>query len=334
VIPKVVRVVESLRTGREKPFEFPGHCPVCGAALHRTEDEAAHRCVNASCPAQVKARLTHWGSRGAMDIEGLGDKVVDHLVDNGYVRDIADLYQLSVPSLAKILQEMRDAKRAEREQAGEEETEGAPAAVEFPELPATRGKKAKKEPETPTRAAENLLRGIEASKSRPLTSLIFGLGIRHIGATAARLLARRHASIDELARACDADHLRVEGIGEIMAQSLCEFFAEEKNLKLIGRLRHAGLNLIRLPEEAPPSRETLESSPFAGKTCVVTGKLESMSREEAEETIARLGGKAASSVSRKTDLVIAGPGAGSKLDKARELGIEVIDETEFLRRLQ
>jgi len=290
VIPKVVRVVESLRTGDEKPFQFPGHCPVCGGALHRIEGEAAHRCVNASCPAQVKGRLLHYASRGAMDIEGLGDKMVDQLVDGGHVHDIADLYHLTVARLEALERMAR-------------------------------------------KSAENLMRGIEESKKRPLGNFIFGLGIRYIGATAARLLARQFESLEVLAKACDTDLLRVEGIGGVMAQSIGEFFAEDKNLILIERLREAGVNLHRLPEEAPPSAGVLAASPFAGKTVVLTGKLESMTREEAEEKIVKLGGKAAGSVSKQTGLVVAGPGAGSKLEQARKLGIEVIDEAELLRRL-
>ena len=291
VIPKVIRVVESLRTGHEKPYIFPDHCPVCGGALHRIEGEAAHRCVNVSCPAQIKGSLLHFASRNAMDIEGLGDKLVDQLVDSGLVKDIADLYQLTASQLADL---ERMAKKS----------------------------------------AENLARAIEESKHRTLGRLIFGLGIRYIGENAARLLARRFASLDEIAGKCDVELVQVEGFGEVMAQSLCEFFSERENLELIERLRTSGVNLSRLPEEAPPEKETLEKSPFAGKTVVITGAMEAMSREEAEAKIEALGGKAAGSVSKKTSLVVAGPGAGSKLKKAEELGIEIIDEAEFLKRLE
>ena len=291
VIPKVVRVVESLRRGDEKPYEFPSNCPVCGGELHRSEGEAAHRCVNASCPAQIKGRLLHFASRNAMDIEGLGDKLVEQLVDSGLVKDISDLYRLT-PTEFSDLERMAE------------------------------------------KSAENLTREIDASKSRTLGRLLFGLGIRYIGETAGRLLARRFESIEEVAAACEADFLNVEGIGEVMAQSLCEFFTEKENKDLIARLREAGLNLKRLPEEAPPAQETLANSPFAGKTVVVTGSLEQMSREEVEAKIEALGGKATGSVSKKTHLVVAGPGAGSKLKKAQDLGIEVIDEAEFLIRLE
>jgi DNA ligase (NAD+) len=332
VIPKVVRVVESLRTGKEQPYVFPAHCPVCGGALHRVDEEAVHRCVNASCPAQIKGRLLHYASRNAMDIDGLGDRVVDQLVDGGTVHDIADLYTLDVERVAEILKEMREAtKNGKLAQVG---AAGEAGADDLFQTAAPKPVKvAKKEKETPRKAAENLIRGIEASKRRPLGNLIFGLGIRYIGATAGKLLARHFTSMDELAQASEEELLRVEGVGGVMAESLRQFFSEEKNLSLIERLRQDGVNLVRLPEEAPPKKEVLESSPFAGKTVVLTGTLESMSREEGEEKVEALGGKATGSVSKKTDLIVAGPGAGSKLDKARQLGIEIIDEAEFLKRL-
>ncbi len=287
VIPKVVRAVESLRGGREKPFHYPEHCPVCGGALVREPDEAAHRCVNASCPAQVKGRILHWASRQAMDIDGLGDKIVDQLVDGQYIRDIADLYGLDAETLA-------DLDRMGR------------------------------------KSAENLVGAIDATRGRPLASLIFGLGIRHVGATSARMLARRYASIDELAKASAEELESVEGVGGIVAASIGQFFSEPRNLDLVERLRAAGLNMARLPEEVPAAAA---NSPFTGKTYVFTGTIEAMTREEAEEKVVALGGKAASSVSRKTDTVVAGPGAGSKRAKAEQLGVEIIDETEFLRRL-
>ncbi|HOR28920.1 MAG TPA: NAD-dependent DNA ligase LigA [Candidatus Sumerlaeota bacterium] len=291
VIPKVVRVIESLRTGQEAPFVYPTECPVCGGGLHRPEGEAVHRCINASCPAQVKGRILHYASRNAMDIDGLGDKIVDQLVDGGHVEDIAGLYELTREQLAGL------ERMAEK-------------------------------------SADNLLRGIDESRRRPLANLIYALGIRFVGSAGARLLVRRYASIDALIAAGEEELTAIDGVGEVVARSVREFIAEEKNRRLIERLRMHGVNLERLPEEAPPSAEALAGSPFAGKTCVLTGKLETMSREEGEERIAALGGKAAGSVSKKTDLVIAGPGAGSKLEKARQLGIEIIDEAEFIRRLE
>lgn len=288
VIPKVVRAVDSLRTGSELPFKYPEHCPVCGGALVREPDEAAHRCVNASCPAQVKGRILHYAARQAMDIDGLGDKIVDQLVDGNFIHDIADLYKLDAETLA-------DLERMGR------------------------------------KSAENLVGAIDATRNRPFANLIFGLGIRHIGATSARLLARRYATINDLAAASTDELESVEGIGAIVAASVRQFFNEPRNLDLVERLRAAGLNMTRLPEETPAE---VSDSPFSGKTYVFTGGIESMTREEAEEKVVALGGKASSSVSRKTDTVVAGPGAGSKLAKAEQLGIEIIDEAEFLRRLK
>jgi len=288
VIPKVVRSLTGLRTGRERVFRFPTRCPVCSSPLVRPEGEAIHRCVNAACPAQVKERIRHFARRDAMNIQGLGDKLVDQLVDKGLVRDYADLYDLSVERLTSL------ERMAEK-------------------------------------SAGNLLREIEASRRRPLAALVFGLGIRHVGETAARLLVREFETLKALAQSPRERLETIEGIGAVMAESIVEFFENEDNRRVLDRLARAGLNERRLPEEAPP--KAAAGSPFAGLTCVLTGKLDTMERAEAERRIQALGGKATSSVSRQTDLVIAGPGAGSKLDKARELGIEIIDEDEFLRRL-
>jgi DNA ligase (NAD+) len=275
-----------------------------------------------------------------MDIDGLGDKIVDELVDEGHIVDIAGLYALTLAKTAAILESQRAKAR------GKWEAEGEPAM----------GKKAK---ETPTRAAENLIAAIDASRHRPLGRLIYGLGIRHVGETMTRPLVERFASIDELIhtarqvaqllpglraqvfeskaaqdRAWVAALEPIDGVGKEMALSVVEFFIEQHNLELIDRLRKHGVNTQRLPAEAPPSAEAVAGLPFAGKTCVLTGTLEAMSREEAKAKIEALGGKASGSVSGKTDLVIAGPGAGSKLKKAEELGIEMIDEAEFLKRLR
>jgi DNA ligase (NAD+) len=289
VIPKVVRPLAHLRTGKERKFNFPETCPVCGDALRREEGEVAYRCVNISCPAQVKERIRHYAGRNAMDIEGLGEKLVDQLVDAGMVKDIADLYELTAERVAEL-------------------------------------------PRMAEKSARNLIEQIEASKDRSLGTLVFGLGIRFVGQTAGRTLARAFGSLEELA-AADRETLEaVEEVGEVMAGSIVEFFSDASNRKLIERLRRAGVRFERREEEAPP--QVAADSPFAGKTCVLTGKLEAMDREEGERKIEALGGKAAGSVSRKTDLVIAGPGAGSKLKKAQELGIEVIDEEEFLKRLK
>lgn len=291
IIPKVVRVVTSARGDGSAPYVFPEACPACASPLRREPGVAAYYCVNISCPAQLKGRLRHYASRGAMDIEGLGQKLVDQLIDEGLVTDIGDLYDLTAVQVSEL------ERMAEK-------------------------------------SAENLIDGIEASKSRPLSSVLFGLGIRHVGATAARLLVRHFESLQALEQADEETLIAIDGIGEIMARSIVQFFQDENNQQLIERLTQAGLNTTRLEEEAPPAAEQLDSSPFAGKTCVLTGKLEHMTRGEGEKRIEALGGKAAKSVSAKTDLLIAGPGAGSKLAKAQELGIEVIDEATFIRLLQ
>ncbi len=289
IIPKVVRVLNSLRAGDEKGFVYPETCPVCGSRLQRAEGEAVHRCVNHACPAQVKERLRYYAARQAMDIDGLGDKLVDQLVEVGVVKDIADLYLLTPEQVAGL----------ERMAA---------------------------------KSAENLIGAIEVSKARPLANLIIGLGVRFVGVSGARLLASRYQSIDALSRAEEEELLGIEGVGEIMARNITEFFREPHNLELINRLREASVNLERRADEVASEAAPVES-PFTGKSCVLTGKIETMTREEGAARIVALGGKISGSVSSKTDLVIAGPGAGSKLKKAQQLGIEVIDEDEFRRRL-
>lgn len=289
IIPKVVRPLANLRTGKERKFKFPEDCPVCGEPLRREEGEVAYRCINISCPAQVKERIRHFASRNAMDIEGLGEKLVNQLVDEGLISDIADLYDLEVVRLAKL-------------------------------------------PRMAEKSAGNLIEEIAASRDRALSALIFGLGIRYVGQTAAQKLARAFEDLGELARA-DRERLEdVEDVGEVMAESIVEFFSEARNRELIERLRRYGVNMERKPEEAPA--EVDSNSPLQGLTCVLTGKLETMERGDAEKRITALGGKPTKSVSKNTDLVIAGPGAGSKLEKARSLGIRVVDEQEFLALLR
>ena len=289
VIPKVVRPLVDLRTGGETVFVFPTQCPVCETTLAAFEDEVALRCINASCPAQIKERIRHFARRDAMDVEGLGAKLVEQLVDRDLVRDYADLYELTEESIGSL------DRMAEK-------------------------------------SARNLRVQIEAAKRRSLSALVFGLGIRFVGATAARLLVSRFESLSAIAEATSDDLEQIDGIGEVMANSVCDFFSNAENRRTIDRLREAGVNMTRLAEETPA--RPAPGSPFAGLTCVLTGKLEAISRGEAEKKIEALGGKTSSSVSRKTGLLIAGPGAGSKLKKAEELEIEIIDEAEFLRRLE
>jgi len=289
VIPKVVKSLDTLRTGKEKKFKYPEECPVCGSPLVRLEDEAAHRCLNAACPAQVKERLQHYASRGAMDIEGLGEKLVDLLVESNLVKDYSDLYQLDEEKLC-LLERMA------------------------------------------SKSARNLIENLEQSKQRGLAPLIYGLGIRYVGSKAAKILASEFESMDELSAASKDRFDSIEGIGEVMSESIADFFATSSNMELLERLKNVGVNMKRLSEEAPAPRNT--SSLFSGLTCVFTGEMEKMPRHDAEKLVEQLGGKCSGSVSKKTNLVIAGPSAGSKLKKAQELGIEIIDEAEFIERLK
>jgi DNA ligase (NAD+) len=331
IIPQVVSVVKSARTGKERKFEYPESCPVCGGKLARPlvkdkggkmKEGADHVCINASCPAQLKGRILHYAGRKAMDIDGLGDKIVDQLVDKGHVRDIADLYHLTHPQLVEILEQM-----------------GIEA----------RGKE-KKSDKKPEKAARNLLEAIEASRHRTLTRLIFGLGIEQVGESAAKLLVQHPPfdSIRRLSRVERGELLKpvpkrsggfkkqlkpeIKTIGEEIVGSILSFFGEPRNIALIERFEKANVNVKRLPEEEAKAPEATMKTFFSGKTCVLSGTLNSMTREEAEAEIENLGGKCTGSVNPKTDLVIAGPGAGSKLEKAKQLDIRIIDENE-LRKL-
>jgi DNA ligase (NAD+) len=279
VIPEIVKVIESRRTGVEKPFLLPESCPVCGSHTVRPEDEAARRCINLSCPAQVKERIYHFASKRAMDIEGLGEKLVDQLVDSGLVRDVADLYTLHHSQLAGL------DRMAEK-------------------------------------SAGNILAAIDASRSRAMERLIFALGIRFVGEHVARVLVEAYPHIEELMAAPREALMLIHEIGPQVAESVREFFTTPENLKVIERLRQAGV------EMAPPI--TTRGTLLTGKTVVLTGTLTSLTREEAESLVISLGGRAASSVSKKTSFVVAGEAAGSKLDRARELDIPVLSEAEFL----
>jgi DNA ligase (NAD+) len=280
VIPEVVEVVTDARDGDELPFEFPRVCPVCGAEVERPEGEAVARCVGIACPAQLAARVRHWASRGAMDIEGLGPAQIEQLLEKEYVRDPADLYSLTreqVLSLERLAE----------------------------------------------KSAQNLLNAIEASKGRPLPRLIFALGIRHVGETVARLLAECFGCIDRLAAAGMEELSAVQGIGPQIADSIHRFFRQEETAAVLEKLRSAGV----LPEGR--ERSEARSQAFAGMSFVFTGSLETMQRSEAEAKVRQLGGAAGSSVTKSTTHVVAGEKAGSKLEKARQLGIPVLSEQEF-----
>lgn len=285
VIPEIVAVVKEKRTGRERKFTMPRTCPACGAKVERQEGEVIARCVNIACPAQIKGRIEHFASRGAMDIEGLGEKLVNQLVDTGLVKSPADLYFLTKESLVAL------------ERMGE-------------------------------KSAQNLLDAIEASKTRPLARCIFALGIRHVGEHVAEILAEEFGSLDALIKADEARLSATREIGPTLARSIRQFFDNPENLATIGRLRKGGVQF-------PPviRRPAKPDSAFAGKTFVFTGALQRFTREQAEAIVRERGGRAAGSVSKKTDYVVAGADAGSKLTKARELGVKVISEEDFLAML-
>jgi DNA ligase (NAD+) len=281
VIPHIVRVLVDRRPPDARRYVFPDRCPVCGSTASRPPGEVVVRCTNAACPAQLKEALLHYGSRGAMDIEHLGDAVVEQLVDRGLVRDFADLYRLTVPQLAEL-------ERLAEKSAG------------------------------------NLARAIAASRTRGLARVLFALGIRYVGERASRLLAEHFGSIDRLAAATADEIAEIHGIGPRIAQSVRLFFDQPANQTVIRRLRAVG---VVLEETTAPSGP----KPLAGKTFVLTGSLAGMSRDEAKARVTRLGGRVSSSVSRKTDYLVAGAEPGSKLDDARRLGVAVLDESEFLR---
>jgi DNA ligase (NAD+) len=279
VIPQVTKVLHELRTGRPAKFRWPERCPVCGASVDAPENEPLSYCTNLACPSQVMGRLLHYGSRRAMDIEGLGDKIVAQLLEACGVKDPSDLYSLTVERLAEL------------ERMGE-------------------------------KSAANLVANIEASKTRPLARFLHALGIPNVGESTARDLARHFGTLERVRHATVEQLVEVPDVGDVVAGSIRAFFDEERNREVLDRLLAAGV--APAPEEAAK-----QDGVFAGKTVVFTGNLETMTRDEAQEIVRRLGGKASGSVSKKTHLVVAGPGAGSKLDKARELKVPIVDETEF-----
>jgi DNA ligase (NAD+) len=288
VIPKVVEVVTAKRPPGAEPWSPPTACPSCGAAVVKPEGEVDRRCVNASCPAQVAQAIGHFASRSAMDIEGLGTVVVGELLQRGLVRDVGDLYRLRFEDLKPIF---------------------APKAKKKESL-----------------AANNLLDGIEASKSRELRRLLFGLGIRFVGERAAMLLARHFRSLDALGRAAVEEIDEIYEIGPTVARSVHEWFAQEENRALVRRLAEAGVGTEE-PEASP------QSLVFHGQQFVLTGSLETMTRDEAKAAIEARGGRVTSAVSKKTAFVVAGRDAGSKRDRALELKVPVLTEQEFLQKL-
>lgn len=276
VIPKVVKVVEDKDHPRgHKNFEMPEHCPVCGGNVVRTAGEADHRCVNANCPAKLQGAILHFASRHVMNIDGLGEALVNQLTERGLVKNVADLYKLTKESLLEL------------ERMGE-------------------------------KSAENVLGEIADSKKLPLERVIYGLGIRFVGERTAQFLAEHFGSLDAIMHASAEELEEVNEVGPRIAESIVEFFADEHNRRLVDDLRKAGLTFTGQKKE--------KGTKLAGKTFVLTGTLARHTRDEAKKMIEDAGGRVSGSVSKKTDYVVAGSDAGSKLDKARELGVSVIDE--------
>jgi DNA ligase (NAD+) len=289
VIPAVVDVVLGKRAGKEAPFRFPQTCPECGSKIARAPGDAegdegvVWRCLNPDCPAQVRGRLEHWCSRGAMDIEGGGEVLVRQLVGSGLVRDVADLYALKLAEVAGL------------ERMGE-------------------------------KSARNLLDGVQASKSRDLWRVLYGLGILHVGAGVAKALGRCFATLDDVFAAGLDQLTECEDVGEVIANSIVQWHGDDRNRKLLERLRKAGVNF-----KSELYQPQAKAGPQAGKTFVLTGTLPHLKREEAAAKIEAVGGRVSGSVSKKTDYVVAGEEAGSKLDKAQKLGVKIISEAELLK---
>lgn len=283
IIPEVADVLKSKRTGQEKVFEMPKRCPACGGELFREEGEAALRCLSTNCPAQKIRSIIHFASRGAMDIEGLGDAVVEQLVEEGLISNVADLFYIQYEDLIK-LERFAD------------------------------------------KSAKNLIEAIEKAKGNSLDKLICGLGIRLIGARGAKAIAENFGDMEKIMKATTEELSQINDVGEKMAESVVNYFKEEKTVEIICRMKQAGVNMIAEKKEV--------GTLFEGKTFVLTGTLPTLKRSEAQELIEKNGGKVSSGVSKKTDFVVAGEDAGSKLSKAEELGVAVISEEELLKMIE
>jgi DNA ligase (NAD+) len=282
VIPHVLKVVKE---GKERrPFQMPTKCPVCGSAIHKVEGEVAYRCVNSACPAKLKESVQHFAGRHAMNIDGLGEKIVDQLVEKGMVKDVADLYWLKTEDIAEL------------ERMGE-------------------------------KSAQNLVDEIKGSKKQPLDRLIYALGVQFVGERTGQLLAAHFSSVEDLAAATAEELENVPEVGPKVASSITEFFSEPANRKLIKKLRSVG---VRPTAE----KREVKSQKLAGKSIVFTGTLADRSREEAGELVQQHGGKVSESVSKKTDYVVVGTDPGSKYDKAKELGVTILDEAGFEKLLK
>jgi len=285
VIPEIVTVLKEKRKGNEKDFSFPENCPVCGEEVIRLSGEVDYRCTNASCPAQIKGRILHFVSRDAMDIENIGESLVDQLVDKKIVKDIADLFYLEFKDLINL------------ERMGE-------------------------------KLANKILKNIQNAKDRPLSRVLYGLGIFHVGKHIAQLLTKRYKNIEDFYSLKPEDYMEIEGIGPEIAQSLYLFFKEDKNRKLIEKLKNAGVNLKEKEEELE------KEGPLKGKKFIFTGSLETMSRKDAEDLVKNSGGEVASTVSKNIDYVVVGKDPGSKFDKAKKLNLKIINEDEFIEMIK
>jgi len=279
VIPEVIKVITEKRTGEEKEYTMPTECPVCGAPATREEGEAATRCIGIECPAQLLRSIVHFVSKEGMDIDGLGYKIVEQLIEKGLIKNIADIYTLKFEDVASLKKN---------------------------------GKK----------FAQNLIDSIEKSKNQELFHLITALGIRQVGVKAAKVLAKKYKSIDNLMNADLESLANVDDVGEITANNIYEFFRQGQTIDIINRFKDLGINMQSKDDEETDNR-------FEGKIFVLTGSLEKVTRNEASDLIEKFGGKTSSSVSKKTDYVLAGEEAGSKLTKAQDLGVTIISETEF-----
>jgi len=283
IIPKVIRAVIEKREGTEQKFHMPDACPACGSEVVRLEEEVALRCINPNCPAQVKEGLIHFASRNAMNIDGLGEKIINQLFENNLIHRIADLYHLDREELLQL------------DRMGE-------------------------------KSVDNLLHAIENSKENSLERLIFGLGIRFIGQKACSIIAAEFETMDRLKSATYDELVSIDEIGDKMADSIVQFFEEPEAADLISRLKASGLNMHY---KGPKKESNTEESVFNGKTIVLTGKMEELTRDEAKEMIESMGGSVTGSVSQKTDILVAGDDAGSKYDKAQKLGVEIWNEKQL-----
>ena len=314
VIPEVVGPVLELRPQDAEDWQMPEVCPACGAPVVHEEGEVAYRCVSIDCPAQLKERLLHWVSRGCMDVDGLGEEIVDKMIEAGLLHDVSDFYKLTVDDIAELDTGRRyTASNAKR---------GIKAGDSIPVGRKTAGK-----------IIDELVR----SKQQPLGRVLFALGIRHVGKSVGEVVARRFLTIDALVAANEEDIAACEGIGPKIAQSIKQFLSVPENLEVLQRLRQAGLSLeedlgavtARAAEATGVDADLAEAHPLVGLTFVLTGTLEKRSRNEAGEALKLLGAKVSGSVSKKTSYVVAGPKAGSKLTKAQQLGVPVLDEEQL-----